>query len=1578
MKNLKKITVAILVVAVLVAVAVTTALAASGDSGSYTGTVEQARSLLSQVDSLGTGKEKSEKLIELYGYLATVDPDAEGYDGLIGEYETKSINVGQLLLSELSSSEGSSYEERAAISASLYAHLTKAPVSDDDATVYSQYVVLCKNYSTRTLKIYNDYVGEIKATESLEARSSAICSLYGYIEKAPILDKDVSGYTDCLVAYNSVTVDIWFDFIESDSSAAGMKKVYVHQLKSPSLLDDLDGAELEAIEGKIAEYEALFDKKCTENAAELLKKVDLNATPALTRSELQARLADVYTFINDDVKIYDETAEAYVTFLKDYNGKIYAVAKLYYAEVEKLVVAGPAPEGQTPVTPAFIASVEDFVSFLAECPSLIYRPAEPGEATGTLDKAKELLSAVMPEGVTEPKLDEYSKLFAYMTLTPVSPEAEGAKAFYADYSALTAKVCECLSGKIKALNSSPKCQDGVTLDKEEFSKQLQNVKDIASFLKSTPVSLKVINEYNEALNGFTVTLKKNFDEEYSVFKTAKKDLDDYLAKYKVDAEQLPENSGYDKFAEDVAALDKYVAVSSIFDSLYNSSFDSFGAKIPSVDENRKDLADAVNSLMSADLLVYKELETSTNYTGDVAVVQSMLTDFMNETEPEVKAQIYADIYKYLKETPVNPKVDGYNIFYAAFIVSANDVYSYLTDKMNTAKPNELITTLEWVRGYLEATPVSELAVNAYNVKFLVGYSERLNLSLSAYESATKKLHGILSDLEEAGNLPEIEGLEAAIDNYEVLELNGMVQAYNMSYLKDEPDRGYIAVSARNAALAKMNSYISNYSIDENAVGYAALLVEVDEASLDYQKVYNEARNTIDSLTSLEEYGYNDYFYEENWDSGKSAISFYHEDFSKGTYSEIVEDESGSGYYWKLNHSSTLTSPYYGVSYMDSTKGLVMEFKIKSFGDTNGIYFSKIETDENKNRPRNPFFKFENNNFIKAINGVYEESGKEVLTPGEWSHCIFIYNPQGPTMSAYINYEYMGEWSVAAQVPQYTELRVQSLGGNFEIAFDDFRLYQGTNFRILDKFDNMTNEEQFRFYVDYMYNVDNKASARLLAYNKATLLYQEFAENENLKDYIERYETLDLNEEIIGPAKKANLAALKLIADKLSIYAEAGALTSENKLEAQAIIDQINSFIEANSEYLDAGEEFNAIDALVKQMQSKIDLFGTLGSFIKSLELFDRATTYASRVKHYDAATRYYELGEFDVESVRASFAQDLALIAFETKYGVGIFEYYGKCDVAIREYKLIENTERIIDCVGFITEMEGYEDTEEFWANNFDYINNYMLIVRSVLKSGEYDPEHEAEALDAAIASFNVIDEYFYNILQEEHIAVIEEQLLKYPNTSSYIEKLGICAFVSNYIAANDIDLTNEKLASLIVINSTYESELASYKEEYDKILEQNTVSFIALVNKMNSYVDYKDLAPLYNEALKYYYELNVESDEAKAAVAAFDKYIDKIEEIEIASAMFIGYVEDLDGARSVGARYKALVNCSKYVDFVSASIDGVEDALETYESELQEYNDKYLGLNSEISEMNSVACSVRANAIAETILAVIDKIFNR
>ena len=315
--------------------------------------------------------------------------------------------------------------------------------------------------------------------------------------------------------------------------------------------------------------------------------------------------------------------------------------------------------------------------------------------------------------------------------------------------------------------------------------------------------------------------------------------------------------------------------------------------------------------------------------------------------------------------------------------------------------------------------------------------------------------------------------------------------------------------------------------------------------------------------------------------------------------------------------------------------------------------------------------------------------------------------------------------------------------------------------------------------------------------------------------------------------------------------------------------------------------------------------------------------------------------------------------------------------------------------MNFVTSLEGYQATTEFWLQNAEYISSYVTIARELVSNGNYDPT--VAGVDEAVATFRTLDVCFYELLQQQHIAVIEEQLAKYLATEVYIDKVGVCTVVTQYLADNDIAVYNTnmaadvaeavadevaKLEELIIIYNVYNDELTAQAEDYKAVLAQNTQYFINTINHMTTVLTYAELKPLFDKATGYYYSIDADGEEAAAAAEMYRAYREQLEAYETNGAIFIGFVNGLyeanllDGVEREDAIYAILVDCVSYVDLVDEGVKGVASAMAAYESALNDYNAELDIVNSDINESAKIICAVRTGSISNIVLAIVSKIF--
>ncbi len=1570
MKNFKKILIAVMVLAVLVTTVVITALAATEESP-YTGDVATANAMLAEASSAATALEKSEKLIELNAYFASVDPDSEGFDALVVNYNSVTLSVGQQLLDEAHAAEsGNNYALRMKANKDLYKHIEKACINEEfaDATVTSRWEVLKENY---TIKTYNLTCIILEAVKE-EKDPDALVFYYKYTVEAPIIIENYEGYDELAKGYNEVLVEVLTKVLEdAPETTEALAEVLEFHDAAPLNLDYTT----EKVEKAYAAFKTDYDDKLLKLAEDSLEAIVLTDPLA----DITQKIKDAYA-LKKSAKFFSETNST--SFEKGLTAKSYAIAKLYYKDVEGVIGTAESTD-----VPAFKLAASELLNFLKDCPSIIYRATPVGTEFGSLKDANTLYDAVKAENADV--FAEYAKLYAFMHQTPVDPKAEGAADFYAKYDALTAEVLTSVLQKLNALDSAPTVEGGNELDKAKLTANLNELKSVAKLLLTTPLSLEAVNTYNNSLHGFTRTLKNVFDEEFKAFEKVKTALDAYLAACPIDAALLKEEDKYADFETSVKALANYEVIKPVTDYIYSPSSDK------GIDVYRASTVLALNAVLSAELLDYDTLlagvETGTA-PGSLAHVQELLLKFNDakgtagegatpeETQESInqeKISIYKEIYHYLAKNPINPKLDGYALFYNEFREAEKEMFAYITSGVDT------IEKLGELENFLVKTPMSKEAVAEYNAAYLRVYRQALSQAFASYQDTTSKLNSFITSSGCEDAVANTEGFVEAIDNYEILELTILIEMYNLIYL-DEGDAGSMSILDRGQYVKLIKAFINSHTISDSAIGSAEIKASADKVLGDYDAMVLAAKDYLDKQTPFEEYVSTGYKYEANFDDGKSPITF---QWAAGdTRAEIVPEWDGDGYFNKYTYAGDKQGAYLYLPNIKSTAGAVIEFDISTDASVNGFVFSRIEY---PTRQRNNFFKIDGNKLYPCRRGSYDATawgGKEIITPGEWTKIILVFHPEEQEVSMWVDYEFVDRWSVyTSDYTAFTEVRISALDGVFYL--DNYKMYAGTNFRIQDRFDGMDDADRFRYYVDYMTDENLSPTRRLAGYQRATNLLPQFENDPDMADYVAKYKALDVNADIINPAKEINLGILKDYEAQLAPYFDLTSVTSENSGKVLEIINKVDTFVANNSAYLDqASSEFTSIISNVNSLKLQISRCEYLLSFAKTLEQFGNAFTVAAKTRHYALATTIYDAAEFRDPDVRASLALDPILIAFEAKLNgdlspadpnyITIFEYYELGSAIMDELQLSENSVKIIDCVKFIISMEGYEDSEEFWEANYDYIARYMSIIRSYVRASAYDPAYEG--VNEAIARFEKIDVYFSEILKDLHVSELNEMLDRYANASTYIEKLGVCTSVTNYIANNGVDVNAAEVKKIIATNEAYLAELKIYEKEYAETLNQNTKNFINAVSELDAYVGYNDLKEVYEKALIYYYEMNSDAEETAAAIEKFEQYGEKLAAIEEASELFVGYAGRLERAKTDADIYRALVNCAPYIDKVSEDIKGVTSGLNTYETKLAEYNAKYEPCNNEISEINTVVCSVRTNALAQAVLAVIGAIFNK
>ena len=902
----------------------------------------------------------------------------------------------------------------------------------------------------------------------------------------------------------------------------------------------------------------------------------------------------------------------------------------------------------------------------------------------------------------------------------------------------------------------------------------------------------------------------------------------------------------------------------------------------------------------------------------------------------------------------------------------------------------------YVYSYLENDGIAAYIVNDYNKSRLDFFkSSDFNSKLSDYRT------GLISILKHVKSLPydatllenseeKVAELTALLDSLTLNLMAGHLTAYDISSYT----HGEQGLLRKKVELDRVSALQKLYSVS-SYTGFESLQFDISKRNSELLQLTRAQKETIQNTTNLEEYGWANTSFTDH-ENGKNSLQLYNGTNTPTTnYLEVRND--GTNKYLSVNYISS-ASPYIEPKTGDTSNGVVIEFDYFCT-DNMGVAFSCTEylLDENGNR-------YDSNGdgsndrasiifFSVSNGGLSGYTASDIFTYGEWSHITMVFTKEGASgvVTMYVDYVPVGSKAVSMGAASggikpaafdFTAFRIQrsTRAANEEMAFDNILIYPGTNYRDSSRFSTMSEEDKFEFYVNYSLDSTKTAANRSYAYNAAKTILPSVKNSTSLASVVSKFENIVYSRDIGVDAHNERMAVLR---EKLVSLREP--ITSANVSTKENEIKKVEEYIESSAAYFDqTNKEFIDAKTFVSNLRPEIERANNLAIFVNALTRFDRATTVASMMKHYNVAMSYYDVCDFATDDnfiaahadpITTTFLSSLTGEAAECESLVEYFEAYTSIKIAAQQK--IENSIRIIKCIETIEDMEGYEATESYWSANYDEIERFMSIVRVIIQDNNYD--HEYDGLDEAIESFNEIESYFYVLVQKVHKAVIEEQLDRYTESTSYIEKKGICTYVSNYVTVNNVNKKDPELSVLIERLDAYTKEVAQYELQYGSVLEENTIAFIGLVNKMDSFAYYKDIKPLYDEAIaNYYYNMNVDSEAAKDALARFEKHEKFVKDAEDVAAALKSAVASLKSARSRKQIYKALAECAQYVEIANTDIAGVENNITVYEEKLAEYRTELEPVNQQISESGGIACSSRANSIASAILAIVKTIFSR
>ncbi|MBQ8302726.1 MAG: hypothetical protein IJX97_04155 [Clostridia bacterium] len=591
---------------------------------------------------------------------------------------------------------------------------------------------------------------------------------------------------------------------------------------------------------------------------------------------------------------------------------------------------------------------------------------------------------------------------------------------------------------------------------------------------------------------------------------------------------------------------------------------------------------------------------------------------------------------------------------------------------------------------------------------------------------------------------------------------------------------------------------------------------------------------------------------------------------------------------------------------------------------------------------------------------------DAFVVGEWIHVSIIVDALKNKTYVYVDYQYAGS-NDAEQFDDLFSIRFDNyMVGTVKI--DNLTFYAGTTLRDVDRLESYSDDERFCFYSSFLDKLDDDSYLHSIemAYaqmGEALPLYwdainQTYTDNAtaDIKVAVDAYRSFDYG------AFNAKIKAYNLgVLDGYMNEFVALGRTPTNIADRSAMITFIRSYM-AQNVFDKENATYKAYDEILSEETSNIELDTNINAFVDAMNKFALAPVITSMEKYYNLASGYVNQNALDM-----SVLDDPSFAMFKAAY-----ESYLTAAASIEAVRNANASERFVSYIDYLKEFDGFK-TEEVWTENFELFDRYITACRDIIRTGVYTTEYPG--WDDAFETYQLINAYFYEKLQQFYLSEVTKVLDEFPVADTYVSKLGICRFVRNYFAASDVDYTHPEIIATITRLEIYEDEVKILAEEYAVVLEQNTKEFISYVKQMNSTRDYSDLKAIFEASLDYYYSMNVTSEEAKAALADFDAVSHLLTLIEESSVAFIETAADIDSLTGEKL-YDALVACCGLLGNISTDIAGVSEAVAAYEAALDAYETKTDLVNAEIENVSVVVCSVRYCPAIKHVAAVIKRRF--
>ncbi len=867
--------------------------------------------------------------------------------------------------------------------------------------------------------------------------------------------------------------------------------------------------------------------------------------------------------------------------------------------------------------------------------------------------------------------------------------------------------------------------------------------------------------------------------------------------------------------------------------------------------------------------------------------------------------------------------------------------------------------------------------------------------------------------------PLDENAENVKTVYEKFDEAAVIAAKDMLTLVDENVTETGNVVENSAALNNLKNFINKHTtkLSDPEVAYSEIYEVLPALEAANEQAIADKYAELDEENILENYDFEKFeindFNSHNVhnisESGKYIDKFsgVMNDTSAQKFG-IAEEANGNKYLYMSYSSSSLDAANNNNGYIHSdmsgyamSNGIVIEFDLTTFtslpDDIIKVEPGGVDTDNGRDFPT-PYFQIDSQGSIifpkNKSTGVGPITlAERVVVPGEWVHFILVLDPVNFTSSLYVNGVYLDTASMKIPGKTYNMnkmgLRFNITATDGQIAIDNVKFYDGLNYRDLDKLNNMNSEELFMYYTDYL-NIDKQdINGKYSAYVKlGEMIGQYWSVNEEtgegsyigeavnnteIQDAIASYLAFDYDA-MVDDVKDGNLQRYKEMVLKLSAMAR----TAGNVSERVSLSNEINTFMLTYQELInkeldsnsDGITDFSEHQSIYRDLAKKAEYDKNADEFIRAVERFQIVSVVSSLERYYNKAKELVDGGLIDIDLGTDPDHPDRD--NFE-KF-VKSYEIFLNAEGILKQKQREDTSYKIVRCMSIIIEY----DTEAEWLENYELIDKYLNIAKNdVLGRDEkgnllYDTEYEG--IDEAIEYFNDTYEYFYNRLQQRHIEYLSGLLDDISATDAYIEKIGITFVIRRYFAVNDIDYTNSEIATILSNLDTCEEELKLREEDYAKILTQNSVYFINIVERMRTSSTYEEKKMYFDQASLYYFNSDSLVEGTAEAIEIYDKFKIELERNKEASDKFIEAVEIYKTVKDKDEQYAILVACYNYSQDVDLTYPGAKAAMNEYKTAYDEYVEYADLINGEIATTGNAVGSLRTNSGITNVISIIIK----